>query len=181
MVEWNLVDGKNDNEQTINNRFPSDKLYPSIQRMRSPQDVRHILFSYSIICPSRILQQDNFYYDDNLYSHFQPDEWVKTFMECSKCSANDLNSIGAKVVSSPRLQREFTKILNVCRDDRRSFNRTCSIYKVPKGNDTAKLTCGSQNDLCEGYFVHDGERVIAWWNFNNYVRLVFVSISKDSW
>ena len=54
MVEWNLVDGKNDNEQTINNRFPSDKLYPTIQRMRSPQDVRHILFSYSIICPSRI-------------------------------------------------------------------------------------------------------------------------------
>ena len=114
------------------------------------------------------------------YSHFQPDEWVQTFADTEGASANALNKLGAKVVNSPRMQREFTEILNVCRDDRRSANRTCSIYKVPKGNDTTKPSCGSQNDLCEGYFVHDGKRVIAWWNFNNYVRLVFVSISKDS-
>ena len=58
MVEWNLVDGKTNNEQTIDNRFPSDKLYPSIQRMRSPQDVRHImLFLQHCIPQSNITRQ----------------------------------------------------------------------------------------------------------------------------
>lgn len=60
MVEWNLVDGKNDNEKTINNQFPSDKLYPSIQRLISSHDVRHILVFIALYALVKYYNKTNF-------------------------------------------------------------------------------------------------------------------------
>ena len=60
MVEWNLVDGKKDNEKTINNQFPSDKLYPSIQRLISSHDVRHILVFIALYALVKYYNKTNF-------------------------------------------------------------------------------------------------------------------------
>ena len=46
-------------------------------------------------------------------------------------------------------------------------NTRCTIWRVGKGNDTIN---GLKYNLCEGYYALNGIRVIAWLNFNSYVR-----------
>ena len=46
-------------------------------------------------------------------------------------------------------------------------NKRCTIWRVGKGNNTIN---GLKYNLCEGYYALNGIRVIAWLNFNSYVR-----------
>ena len=79
---------------------------------------------------------------------------------------NETELTGAYIVLRKRIKDAFK---NVCKDNGANVP-SCTIYKVPKGNNTS---CGSSENLCEGYFAFDGGKVIAWWNFNIYVRIRF--------
>ena len=79
---------------------------------------------------------------------------------------NETELTGAYIVLRNRIKDAFK---NVCKGDVANVT-SCTIYKVPKGNNTS---CGSSENLCEGYFAFDGGKVIAWWNFNKYVRTHF--------
>ena len=79
----------------------------------------------------------------------------------------DLKKYGANLASRGRILTAFS---NVCDMDDTINNTPCTIWRVGKGNNT---TNGLKYNLCEGYYALNGIRVIAWLNFNSYVRTHF--------
>ena len=85
---------------------------------------------------------------------------MQQFNTCDKIhTEEDLKKNGASSISTGRMLTAFN---NVC-----DVGRTCTIWKVGNGN---SMINGLKDNLCDGYFAFDGARVIAWLNFNNYVR-----------
>ena len=100
---------------------------------------------------------------DHTYSHIQPDEWIQQFSTCDDIhTEDDLQRYGASRIPKGRILTAFN---NVC-----DVGRTCTIWKVGNGND---MINGLKDNLCDGYFAFNGTIVIAWLNFNNYVRTHF--------
>ena len=85
---------------------------------------------------------------------------MQQFNTCDKIhTEEDLKKNGASSISTGRMLTAFN---NVC-----DVGLTCTIWRVGNGNIP---TNGSKVNLCDGYFALNGTIVIAWLNFNSYVR-----------